>query len=99
MDTFSFTITLSISNHSLYSYGRRFARYAWQKPEKEAEGGGLARGVIRRIRQAKQDKTTKEVENKKRKYLSTRSGRSNQEGPGISNSRNKSKQKQGGTIG
>jgi hypothetical protein len=92
IDTFSFTIALSISNHSLYSYGRRFARYAWQKPKKEAEGGGLARGVIKRIKQAKKAKSTEEVENTNRNHLPIRPGRSHQESTGNSNSRNHSRQ-------
>jgi len=85
-------MALSISDHALYSYGRRFARYAWQKPKKEAEGEGLARGVINRIRQARKAKSTEEVENTNREHLSARQRRPDQKGISNSNSRNYSRQ-------
>jgi hypothetical protein len=32
IDTFSFTVSLSLKNHPLYAAGRKFAHYGWVRP-------------------------------------------------------------------
>lgn len=76
IDTFSLSFSVSISNHSLYSYGRRFANYRWQRPSVGGPESALADRVIKRIRNAaKESYSTKEVEDSSRERLSKRSRR------------------------
>jgi hypothetical protein len=32
IDTFSFTVSLSLKDHPLYAAGRKFAHYGWTRP-------------------------------------------------------------------
>jgi hypothetical protein len=68
-DTFSLSVSLSLCNHSIYSLGRKYAVYRWQRPAVDCVRLGLNPSVNKGGHNGKEKTSTTNLESSSRRSM------------------------------